>query len=371
MRAEMSASGRETGIEAARVTACLVVICCHVLPYVIDGMDGGSFGVMFLRTLCADGVGIFWLISGMFLFSGRKYASLLRRTARRIALPLVLISFAVFFARGFRFEDRISYSLPEAGRFISLLRSFLSLRNGVPGLDYLWFLYTYLWIIFLYPVMNVIVSIMDGDRKRMAGVLAAILLLLLLNDLAQNGLCSFSHDAFHAVFAATLFVIAGHFFDRFRHEWVQRAGTRSAYLFFSAAIVIDLLRTIILSAHPGTEHLLYWFTLPGMLVSMSLLCAFMKLFGGRSAIVRPRMYSYVSRLSSASFGIYLIHGFLIHALVRIDAFSHMFVLIPKTFARFAAYPVTFFASMIVFLLCYWIVSLSHRALSIVQNRHAK
>ena len=361
---------REAGIEAARVAACLIVICCHVLPYVIEGMDEGSFRIMFLRTLSADGVCVFWMITGMFLFSGKRYASVLRRASRRILLPLTMITFAVFLAGGFRFGRTVSYALPGADRFIGLLRSFLSLRNGVPGLDHLWFLYTYLWIILLYPVLNVFVSFLNGSPKRMAGMLAIILLLLFSNDLSQNRLCSFSHDSFHAVFAASLFVIAGHVFDRFRRERVCGSDAFGAFFFLLAAVIVDLARAYILVKDPGNLHLLYWYTLPGILVSVSLLCACMKLIV-RCSAARPNLSERVSRLSSASFGIYLIHGFLIHILVRIDAFASMLHLLPQTFRGLAAYPVTFLMSCVVFIICYRIISLYQRAALIARTHLAK
>ena len=55
--------GRDAGIDLIRVVACLVVIGTHV-----DVMGTGDSTKLFLRLLFADGVTLFFILSGFFRF---------------------------------------------------------------------------------------------------------------------------------------------------------------------------------------------------------------------------------------------------------------------------------------------------------------
>ena len=64
---EKAAKPRDAGVELARILGCFIVIGCHsYLPFSPDGSDG--LGRLFIGTLFADGVSVFWLILGFFLF---------------------------------------------------------------------------------------------------------------------------------------------------------------------------------------------------------------------------------------------------------------------------------------------------------------
>lgn len=62
---------RKASVELARLIACLLVIGVHLsLNTVVDG--GYDVSRLFSACLVADGVAIFWLISGFFIFKYKK-----------------------------------------------------------------------------------------------------------------------------------------------------------------------------------------------------------------------------------------------------------------------------------------------------------
>ena len=58
---------RDSAVELLRIIACFMVICVHVslTDFIGNRADGGR---IYISCLCADGVAIFLLITGFFLF---------------------------------------------------------------------------------------------------------------------------------------------------------------------------------------------------------------------------------------------------------------------------------------------------------------
>ena len=95
---------RDVGIEFARILGCLIVIGVHIgLGDMIDGVYDPSRGL--INCFLADGVAIFWLICGCFLFRSASYKKVLMRTSKTIALPLAIYSiFCLFFGENFHIK---------------------------------------------------------------------------------------------------------------------------------------------------------------------------------------------------------------------------------------------------------------------------
>ena len=81
---------RNISVEIARVIACMHVICVHVcLPMVENGNFNFLRGIF--SGICADGVAVFWLISGFFMFNNFDYRKTLKRTWKKIIMPLIIV----------------------------------------------------------------------------------------------------------------------------------------------------------------------------------------------------------------------------------------------------------------------------------------
>ena len=83
------------------------------------------------RTLvamfCSDGVAIFWLILGFFLFKTENYLKMLQRTVSRIVVPLLLVTAFHFYFNAWLSGsvETIAESLHKsANDYKSALRSF-------------------------------------------------------------------------------------------------------------------------------------------------------------------------------------------------------------------------------------------------------
>lgn len=80
---------RKASVELARLIACLLVIGVHVsLSTVVN--DTYDASRLLSACLVADGVAIFWLISGFFMFNTKSYWKLLKRTFKNIVIPMII-----------------------------------------------------------------------------------------------------------------------------------------------------------------------------------------------------------------------------------------------------------------------------------------
>ena len=74
----MKTKSKDLGVELARIFGCLIVISCHTVPPIkIDGIP--VFSRVFLSCLFGDGVAVFWLILGFFLFQNKNYINTIKK----------------------------------------------------------------------------------------------------------------------------------------------------------------------------------------------------------------------------------------------------------------------------------------------------
>ena len=90
---------RDSKVDLMRIIACAIVIGPHTyLPLIVNSNPDTSR--VFIACLLADGVAVFWLINGFFLFKNKCYPILMKHTAKHILLPILLISIFVFYFNG-------------------------------------------------------------------------------------------------------------------------------------------------------------------------------------------------------------------------------------------------------------------------------
>lgn len=68
---------RDINVELLRIIGCLIIVGVHTCLYqIVD--DRADIGRTFISCLLADGVAIFWMITGFFLFSNKSYIKVLK-----------------------------------------------------------------------------------------------------------------------------------------------------------------------------------------------------------------------------------------------------------------------------------------------------
>ena len=290
-------------VDLLRVLACIIIIVCHCKLY-LPG-DTTTKSKVLLSCLTADGVSIFWMIMGMFYFRDISYKDRLKKLFKRIIIPIIIMSVIIFYFYDYllgikTFINSINHPLID---YISLIKNHLIIWEPINFLGHLWYLYVYVLIVVLYPLLNKLREYIDTlDYKK---VLIFFIIVLVLNDLTLNRLLVFSHHAFQGVFSSLIFFFTGYLLYKNNND-IKDKGIIKYILIY---IIINLIRAVfaylVLKNDPNNRELLKWYTSFGLVVGISLYM-FIKNLSDRIKFndISTKIISHLSKLTLYT---YLVH----------------------------------------------------------------
>lgn len=292
---------RDAGIELARVLACCIVIGVHTLlpVHVESGYD--STRVM-LACLFADGVAIFWMLTGCFLFQKEDYKAQLRRLGQKLGVPLLLL-WCVWTILG-------NTLMPEYHYHWSLesIKLILSGYNPMPGLEHTWYLFIYAFLILLLPLLTPFVKRMDENPRIERNFVIFAVLFFAVNDLVCNALGNFEHHAVNGVFPAAIEVLLGHILYRYRDKLAKATSILIAVVAF---LGLNLGRALVqfkrYTAGNTSDFALYWYTLTGVLCAFCVIILSVSVAKCLKLPEHAGVSKAICGLGGLTFVIYLIH----------------------------------------------------------------
>lgn len=305
----MTKQKRDPAVELARILGCLIVIGCHChLPYTGDG--GIDLGRAYLTCLFADGVAVFWLIMGFYYFGGSDdYSTRLRRMGSKICIPMLLAGFLSFFTEGWLNHGlswKESLLLPPSA-WLELLEKLIRWENPFRADGPLWYLMIYIPLVFCYPLLKGFAEWLEEKPSRKMKAFLLFAALLAVNDCTDNQLFSFSQHSVSGLVPAAMLMLCGFCFQSFRDRFRGKG-----WLLLSPALflLLNALRVWILLRRGGSDWILYWFSLFGLL-SACLVVIFCQ-----NLRFTERSGDMVNRIASYTFPIYLLHILVKNLLVR-------------------------------------------------------
>ena len=308
-------AGRDLRIEIARIIGCLIVIACHMKlsDYIGGGHDTSR---LFISCLAADGVAVFWLILGCFLFSeSNTYLSLIKRTVFRVAIPAAVLSVILFVWGDFIAGQKTFAESITGIQFADVknaLRTLIRWDNPLTGYGYLWYIYVYLLLMICFPLIKPFVTYIDATRKRSMIFLIISFCVLVVNDVSLNEFAQFSHHAFNGVFPAAIEVIWGHLIWKNRDKITAFLDRLKAWKFIILPVLffgLNAVRLVIQIQRYKlgmNNELLYWYSSIGLLcaVTVILSCLCIRVQENKK---RGRLSSFLLFIAKHTFLIYLIH----------------------------------------------------------------
>lgn len=309
---------RYISVEIARIIACIQVICVHVcLPMV----DNGSFN--FLRGIfagiCADGVAVFWLISGFFMFNNFGYYKTLKRTWKKIIIPLLIVDVLSLFLGDFIFRsvpllDSIIHTPKEV-----FLYFYRILCGFTPESEFahLWFLRVYVLLMLVSPLIYSFINYLKEDKKRIRLFMIISILLMLINDISCNQLFAFSTHSINGLVPAVIEMIWGYII--FNTDIKDELFSKKVIIPLGIFIMLNLLRPIIyyVGSLIGFDFskIYYWYS------SIGLICGICIILISRCIGIKikdERIVNCFRYIASKTFTIYILHMFVYGLLVRVN-----------------------------------------------------
>lgn len=297
---------KDPAVELARIFGCLLVVGVHCWI--------NNFGVAiqsksgtYIACIFADGVAVFWIISGFFMYKNYSYKQTLKRTIKSIVIPMLLLSAAMFFVlNNYLNGNGWHFILHSKDDYKWILNSLLIWTNPVDRLGHFWYLYVYILLMLCSPVIAAFIKYLEEDTKREKIFLVSTFLLLVWNDLSNNQMGRFEHHAFAGAFPAAIESVWGYLLYKYRDRLRKRR-----YIFISVGAFLGL-NVLRMAIQLGRYHriqdtatyILYWFSSIGLLCAICVIVFSFAAIHSRKATVVNRVICW---LASYTFSIYLLH----------------------------------------------------------------
>lgn len=325
---------KDIRVEVLRILGILIVIGVHLCLPMSEGasLDRGR---ALITAFFADGVAIFWCISGFFIFDKYSYSCTMKRMLKTVVLPLIGFSIFIFFfgdlilKNNVSLIESISHSKEEC---INIIRSIMMWENPFTEHLQLWYLYIYILLMMVSPVVYAFIRYLNEDILRKKYFMVISFVILVFNDLSNNQFAGFSHHTWNALIPAMILMVWGNLiFSYVKERTIKKKTMGVALLLF---IICNLLRWIIqiVRSQIGVEgiHIYFWFT---SIALVNVCCLIVIVFYfTQSKVSDERFYKRVNWLSSNVFSIYLLHMFVYFFIQRFinfeEAYQFLCVLLP-------------------------------------------
>lgn len=322
-----SKNKRDIGADAVRVIACIIVIATHLTLTTFNAYEVQvDWSRLFTKCFLCDGVGLFFFLTGFFISNGRKYGKVVKNALKKVVLPsfLVLVFgqlFKEFIINQASFLDCLKQI--DMGDLNVILSAILhgEVRKTIPVVAHLWYIFAYIQIIILFPVLQLFCK--DNEESNISRRIVMILcfLSILLKDIQKFAvLPNIGEISMFTLIDEKIFaVFLG--YELFLNKDKIKSNKKCTIFGMIGFFVINFLRYRAEMQYMINNKLVIegafntWDCTFGII---SALCLFIAIYS--IDFKNEKLVKIISYISSMTFGIYLVH-FLIIAKIDIYKFE--------------------------------------------------
>ena len=145
---------RNYACDVIRIVATYIVVATHVKLAFWDA-DSINNTRLLIACLFGDGVSIFFILSGFFMFDGSAFSSKIRKCILSIALPALLVAIMTQFIYPWICSGSILGGITFDISWKDVGASIIQQNAGnLPGCFHFWYIFSYIkWILF-YPLLK-------------------------------------------------------------------------------------------------------------------------------------------------------------------------------------------------------------------------
>ena len=314
---ESNKKKKDPSIELLRIIGCINVIATHVKLDLKNKKNIlQKFSIIFNGCLCADGVGIFWYIMGFFLFNKISYKKRLNLLFQRIGIPLIITTFFYFYFQKYNFKkiEFISYIKKKSKNdYLNLLYKFLTFDDK----GHLWFCYVYILIVFLYPSFEGLNNFIENNNINSFNIFFFLIIIFIENDFLYNKVLYINHHGFNGLIGAIPFIFCG---NELKKNIYKFKNKKIYSLFLFLYIGNNYLRCYLIKL-TGKLFFIKWYTSFGII---NVFFLFMFAYSFYDFLNNKIIYCIITKISSMTFYIYLIHIFVMNDIFKAYRFNKKF-----------------------------------------------
>lgn len=261
---------RIASVELMRIIACFLVVGLHAIEEIID-KTGSIFSETYFLTFFFDGVTVFWMITGFFIFNN-EYKSLIERTFKKIWLPVTVISIICVVAYDYYLLINSGQQMQSVFSYIVyLINNILRFRTFAPSCAHFWFIYVYCLVVIFYPILKSFVKYLDESVERQKIFVLITLILIIINEITLNNFLSINNHGLSAMIMASIEIIYGHIIYINKDKFIEKSSIIKCLL---SICLIELVRCVVymLLQKNGLpiRAISSWFSIFGVIVSLAL-----------------------------------------------------------------------------------------------------
>lgn len=303
-------------VQLMRIAACFIVIGCHVrLEPVING--GLDKELLLLHGFYDDGVAIFFMMIGFFLFAVREpFWKYVGKTFVRILVPVLILMLGVQVLEGWIMgETTLMECLCHPSvNFMDILRGVVSINflEGTQGTpvwnmtSHLWYITTYLRIIVVLPLLRLLALDHPMSDKACRWLLGINVISMFVAD--AQVLCPLgigTIGSFVIFDVPVTYVVVGYVL--YQKQDVFQNSTKYRVLFLAGMVGINVLRFVLQCILFGrsleNNYFYYWNTTVSLVFSVCF-TAFFLTFSKDAGYSWLKIVNYIG---AKTFFIYLVH----------------------------------------------------------------
>lgn len=298
---------RNASVELMRIIACLIVLACHCNFLLILSNPEAIYHTYVTGLLC-DGVTVFWMITGFFIFNNNNYKKLWIHTLKKILIPLfplyiVDLFFADFLLGKCSILESMSHGINNS---VSYILSIFQLETPSPTTSHTWYVFAYLLIVLIIPIIKPFAIYLKENQKSQKIFLIISGVLWIANDVFINKLLGFGFHGASVIIPATLLVLWGYVFYANKELFSRKIFSIICPITF---LLINMLRTVLLTTIEKNQlddsrHLYVWYSTFGV-INAILIITFC--FSINKNNKESSLNKFICYIASFTYGIYLIH----------------------------------------------------------------
>lgn len=302
-------SNKDSAVELARFFGALIVIGVHIWGgQIAADPNNTEFSRRLIQCFVADGVAVFWIIAGFFMFRNFNYKKIMKRTLTHVSIPMMLIcALAFFIVDPYLATGSINILHHTSQEYLDIFNTIIRGDTFVYSQGHMWYIFVYIILMAVSPALYGLIKYLEEDPKRVKCFFAITAFMFLLNDFTHNEWAGFGMHTFSAAVPAAIQMVWGYFLYKNKEFFQKKINILWGILAFFG---LNLLRCVYLMHRlqaAGDIQILYWYTGVGTLaVIAGIICCF--------ALVGKRSSRIANVLGGATFGVYLIHPCIVETL---------------------------------------------------------
>lgn len=285
---------RDSSVEILRIIACFIVVSVHIKLGITKADNSADFSRILVSCFVADGVGIFWMISGFYLNRQSDYLKQQISTLKKIVFPA--IAYVIIVILYMHLADKMNFS----DIFFSLNFDITNLQNYIRYTNHMWYIYIFIFISLLLPLLKQIIEYLDKHNGWKI-FLPLTLFLLLWNDIKNNALCEFSHHSISALVPSIIVMIIGYFVYTRIISNPKKFTLLLSFFIFATTNIVRAICEYNNYNESASIHVLFWYSLFGIISSSSFATFVILLFR------KIKKSIFINYIASKTYLIYLIH----------------------------------------------------------------